>query len=63
MKTFDIFSTLSGLKPNKINCEIAGVGALKEVKLSLCGRECTDLIFNAIKILGDYYSFDKNLEN
>ena len=28
MKTFDIFSTFSGLKPNKSKCEIAGLGAL-----------------------------------
>ena len=25
--------------------------------------ECTDLIFNVIKILGVYYSYDQNLEN
>ena len=32
MKTFNIFSTFSGLKLNKSKCEIAGLGALKEVK-------------------------------
>ena len=63
MKTFDIFSTFSGLKPNKSKCEIAGLGALKGVKLALCGMECIDLMFNAIKILGVYYSHDKNFEN
>ena len=57
------FSTVSGLKPNKSKCEIAGLGALKGVKLELCGMEYIDLMFNAIKILGVYYSFDKNLEN
>ena len=31
MKTFDIFSTFSRLKPNKIKCEIAGLGALNGV--------------------------------
>ena len=25
--------------------------------------ECTDLMFNAIKILGVYYSYDENFEN
>ena len=25
--------------------------------------ECIDLMFNAIKILGDYYSYDENFEN
>ena len=59
MKTFDIFSTFSGLKPNKSKCEIAGLGALKGVKLALCGMECLDLMFNAIKILGVYYSYDQ----
>ena len=63
MKTFDTFSTLSGLKPNKSKWEIAGSGALKAVKLALCGIECVDLLFNAIKILGVYYSYEKNLEN
>ena len=32
MKTFNIFSTFSGLKLNKSKCEIAGLGALKAVK-------------------------------
>ena len=31
MKTFDIFSTFSRLKPNKIKCGIAGLGALNGV--------------------------------
>ena len=31
MKTFDIFSTFSGLKPSKSKCEIADLGALKGV--------------------------------
>ena len=43
--------------------EIAVLGALKRVKLALCGMECIDLMFNDIKILGVYYSYDKNLEN
>ena len=41
MKTFDIFSTFSGLKPNK--SEIAGLGPLNGVKVALCGMECSDL--------------------
>ena len=42
MKTVDIFSIFSGLKPNKSKCEVAGLGALKGVKIALCGIECTD---------------------
>ena len=34
MKTFDIFLTFSGIKPNKNKCQIAGLDALKGVKLS-----------------------------
>ena len=63
MKTFDIFSTFSGLKPNKSKSEIAGLGALKRVKLALCGMECIDLMFDAIKVLRVYYSYNKNFEN
>ena len=61
MKTFDIFSTFSGLKPSKSKCEIADLGALKGVQLTLCGIKFIDLMFNAIKMLGVYYSYDKNL--
>ena len=63
MKTFNVFSTFSGLKPNKSKCEIAGLGAPKGVKLALCGMECIDLMLSAIKILGVYYSYDKNFGN
>ena len=50
MGFFDILSTFSGLKPNKIKCEIAGLGALKGVKLALCVMECIDSITRMIKI-------------
>ena len=63
MKTFDIFSTFSGLRTNKSKCEKADLRAPKGAKLALCGMECIDLMINAIKILGVYYSHDKNLEN
>ena len=58
IKTFDIFSTFSEVKPNKSKCEIAGLGALKEVKLALCEMECIDLMFNAINHAGQI--FDTN---
>ena len=63
IKTFDIFPTFCGIKTNKSKCEIAGLVTLKGVTLAVCGMECIDLMFNAIKILGVYYSYDKNLEN
>ena len=63
MKTFDIFSTFSGLKPNKSKCEIAGLGAFKRLKLANCRMESIDLTFNANKSLGAYYSYDKSFKN
>ena len=50
MKTVDIFSIFSGLKPNKSKCKVAGLGALKRVKVAFCGMECTDLMFNQLKL-------------
>ena len=43
MKAFDIFSSFSDLQPNKYKCEVAGIGALKGVKMAPCGMKCTDL--------------------
>ena len=40
INAFDKFSLLSGLKPNKVTCEIAGIGVLKWVSLALCAMDC-----------------------
>ena len=37
LEIFKHFSQCSGLKPNKLKCEIASIGALKGVKVPLCG--------------------------
>ena len=58
IKTFDIFSTFSGLKPNKSKYEIANFYAPKGVKLN--GTLWNEIYWS---ILGAYYSYDKNLEN
>ena len=63
MKTFDIFSTFCGLNPNRSKCKIAGLGALKGVKLALSEMECINMMFNAVKILAFCYSYDKNFKN
>ena len=63
MKSLDIFQTLSGLKPNISKNKIAALGAAKGIKLALSEMEYIDLMFSAIKILGIYYSYDKNFEN
>ena len=63
MKVFDIFSSFSGLKPNKSKCEVAGIGALKGAKMALCGMKCIDLRLNTVKILGIHFSYNKKIEN
>ena len=40
---------------------MAGVGALKKVKVEICGIKCIDLT-KAIKILEVFFSYDKNLQ-
>ena len=39
LKVFDKFSKISGLKPNKSKCEIAGIGALKGARVAHCGMQ------------------------
>ena len=63
MKVFDIFSSFSDLKPNKSICEVAGIGALKGVKMALCGMKCNDLRLNTVNILGIHFSYNKKIEN
>ena len=63
MKTFDIFSSFSGLKLNKSKCEVAGIGALKGVKIALSGTKCIDLRLNSLKLLGIQFSCNKKSEN
>ena len=43
LKVFDNFSKISGLKLNKSKCEIAGIGALKEVKSGTLQMQCIKL--------------------
>ena len=50
MNIFDTFSKYSGLEPNKSKGEIAGIGALKGVRVALCGMRRTDLVSNIVEI-------------
>ena len=59
LEVFKHFSQFSGLKPNKSKCEIAGIGVLKGVKVTLCGMRCVNLLEDTIKILGIRYSYNK----
>ena len=54
---------MSGLKPNKSKCEVAGIGALKRVKMALRGMKCIDLRLNTVKSLGIHFSYYKKSEN
>ena len=51
-----------GLKPNLSKCEVAGIGALKGVKVVLCGIKYINLTKQVIKILGVFFSYVKNFQ-
>ena len=63
VKTFTLFSSVSGLKPNISKCKICGLGTLKGVEMAACGMQSVDLTRDAIKILGAYFSYNINLMN
>ena len=63
VKTFTLFSSFSGLKPNFSKCEICGLGSLKGVEMAVCCMQTADLTKDAIKILGIYFSYNINLMN
>ena len=43
LNTINYFSSFTGLKLNLSKCEVAGIGALKGVKVIICGIKCIDL--------------------
>ena len=62
LDTISLFPLFSGLKPKLSKCEVTGIGLLKGVKVAACGLKCIDLTKDAIKILGIFYSYNKNIE-
>ena len=62
VEIFNIFSLFSGLTPNLIKCEIAGIEALKGVQVAVCGMRCNDLCNEAIKILITYFSYNSRIK-
>ena len=56
-KVFDKFSKISGLKP-KLKCGIAGIGALKGLRVALCGMQCISLNEQTVTILGIHFSYN-----
>ena len=55
-----IFSYFSGLKPNLTKSEIAGIGSLKGVQVTVCGMHCIDLNNDTLQILGTHFFTMKN---
>ena len=62
MIAFKLFSKFSGLKPNILKCEVAGIGSLKGVKMAVCGIKCTNLTTEIIKFLGVHFSYNQKLQ-
>ena len=62
LKVINSYSAYSGLKPNISKCEVAGIGVQKGVKATICGFQCINLKTRATKILGIYFSYDKNIQ-
>ena len=60
---FRHFSQFSSLKLNRSKCEIAGIGVLKGVEVTLCGMRCVNLLEDTFKIFGIHYSYNKQLKN
>ena len=63
VNTFQMFSSVSGLKPNMTKCEFAGIGVLKGVIKAVCGMKCIDLTNETIKILGIHFSYNSKKMN
>ena len=59
LHTIYLFPLFSCLKPNLSNCEVAGIGLLKGVKVAARGIKSIDLTKDAIKILGFFFRIKK----
>ena len=58
LNTINYLSSFTLLEPNLSKCEVAGIGALKGVKMEIFGIKWT----KEAKILGVFFSNDKNLQ-
>ena len=59
MKTLKLFWKFSGIKPNILKSEVAGIGYLKEVKMAVCGIEYIDLTAETTEISGVHFSYNQ----
>ena len=75
VKTFELFSKFSILKPNILKYKVPGIlkpnilkykvpgiSSLKGVKMAVYGIKCTDLTIETIKILGVHFSYNQTLQ-
>ena len=58
----DTFPYFSGLKPNWPKSEIAGIGVLKRVQVTVYGMCCIDVNNNTLKILGIHFWHNEKLK-
>ena len=63
LSSLDQFYTFSGLRPNLIKCEIAGIGVLKDANVASWGLKSVNLTKESIKILGVHLSHNEKLQN
>ena len=61
MNELNTFLNFSGLKPEKIKCEIVGIGVLDGVEVALCGIKYVNLNNKTVKILGIHFSYNENV--
>ena len=55
------FQIYSGLKPDKTECEIAGVVVLNGIQVPFCGIKYVSLKNETLKILGSHFWYNKIL--
>ena len=60
-KTFEIFSKYSGLKVNKSECEIAGIGVKNGVQTALLGTKNVNLNSEHLRILGVNFTYNHQI--
>ena len=63
VNTLKFFYKFSDLKPNYDKCEIAGIGVKKGALGALWGMKAVDLTKECVKILGIYFSYNKEVMN
>ena len=61
-ENFQIIPKIFCLKPNILKCEVACIGSLKGVKMTVCAIKCIHLTIEAITNLGVHFSYNQKLK-